>query len=150
MPNPQPGGPGYPLLSGPSPSTCPARLALLVANATAGIALRIIWPRKPCDPALAFDKVEIPYNHLNWFPFPLHSVPIIEVSKFVNYQILGQINLINSRKFRIVKANLNLLTSALDGGECSTSRSGRFNHKERKLYPLSRRLGGPQNWSGRL
>jgi hypothetical protein len=45
-PNPQPGGPGYPLLSGPSPSTCPARVAVPVANATAGIALRISWPRK--------------------------------------------------------------------------------------------------------
>ena len=43
-PNPQPGGPGYPLLSGPFPSTYPARVALPVADATAGIALRIIWP----------------------------------------------------------------------------------------------------------
>jgi hypothetical protein len=59
MPNPQPGGPGYLLLSGPSPSTCPAKVALPVANATADIALRIIWPRKPSHPALAFDKVEI-------------------------------------------------------------------------------------------
>ena len=41
-PNPQPRGPGYPLLSGPSPSTCPARVALPVADATAGIALRVI------------------------------------------------------------------------------------------------------------
>jgi len=53
-PNPQRGGPGYPLLSGPSPSTCPARVALPVAVATAGIALRIIWPRKPSHLALAF------------------------------------------------------------------------------------------------
>ena len=51
-PNPQPEGPGYPHSSGPSPSTCPARVALPVANATAGIALRIIWPRKPSHPAL--------------------------------------------------------------------------------------------------
>ena len=36
-PNPQPGGPGYPLLSGPSPSTCPARVALPVADATAPV-----------------------------------------------------------------------------------------------------------------
>ena len=60
--NPQPGGPGYSLLSGSSPSTCPARVALPVADATAGIALRIIWPRKPSHPALAFDKVEISWR----------------------------------------------------------------------------------------
>jgi hypothetical protein len=58
MPNPQPGGPGYPLSSGPSPSTCPARVTLPVANAAADLALRIIWPCKPCHLALAFDKVE--------------------------------------------------------------------------------------------
>jgi len=62
MPNPKPGGPGYPLSSGPSPSTCPARVALPVGNATAGIALRIIWPRKPSHPAVAFDMVEIPWR----------------------------------------------------------------------------------------
>jgi hypothetical protein len=61
-PNHQPGGPGYPLLSGSSHSTCPARVALPVADATAGTALRIIWPRKPSHPALAFDKVEIPWR----------------------------------------------------------------------------------------
>jgi hypothetical protein len=31
-------------------------VALSVANATAGIAFRIIWPRKPFHPALAFDR----------------------------------------------------------------------------------------------
>jgi hypothetical protein len=61
-PNPQPGGPGYLLSSGPSPSTCPARVTLPVANGTAGISLRIIWPRKSSHPALAFDKVEIPWR----------------------------------------------------------------------------------------
>ena len=61
-PNPQPGGPGYPLLSGPSPSTCPARVALPVANATADIALRIIWPHEPSHPASASDKVEVPWR----------------------------------------------------------------------------------------
>ena len=65
-PNPQPGGPGYPLLSGPSPSTCPARVVLPVADATAGVALRIIWPRKPSHPALAIDKVEIPWRGTHW------------------------------------------------------------------------------------
>jgi hypothetical protein len=35
-------------------------VALPVANATTGIALRIIWPRKPSLPALAFDKAAIP------------------------------------------------------------------------------------------
>jgi hypothetical protein len=46
-PNPQPGGPGYPFLSGPSPLTCLAWEALPVAYATASIALGIIWPHKP-------------------------------------------------------------------------------------------------------
>ena len=62
--NPQPGGPGYPLLSGPSPSTCPARVALPIADATADIDLRIIWPRKPSHPALAIDKLEITWTGL--------------------------------------------------------------------------------------
>jgi hypothetical protein len=31
-PNPQPGGPRYPLLSGPSPSTCPARVVPRTPN----------------------------------------------------------------------------------------------------------------------
>ena len=53
---------GNPLSSGTSPSTCPARVALPVANATAGIALRIIWPRKPSHPTLDFHKVEIPWR----------------------------------------------------------------------------------------
>jgi len=39
MPNPQPGGSGYPLLSGSSPLTCLAWEALPVAYATGSIAL---------------------------------------------------------------------------------------------------------------
>ena len=46
-PNPQPGGPGYPFLSGSSPLTCLAWEALPVAYATASIALRIMWRHKP-------------------------------------------------------------------------------------------------------
>jgi hypothetical protein len=45
--NPQPGGPGYPFLSGSSPLTCLAWEALPVAFATTSIALGIIWPHKP-------------------------------------------------------------------------------------------------------
>jgi hypothetical protein len=42
------------------------------------------------------------------------------------------------------------LTSALGRGEWSASRSGRFTPRERApRYPLDRRLGGPQNRSGR-
>jgi hypothetical protein len=42
------------------------------------------------------------------------------------------------------------LTSALVGGEWSASRPGRFTPQGKNLrYPLDRRLGGPQNWSGR-
>jgi hypothetical protein len=37
-------------------------VALPVAIATAGIALRIIWARKPSHPGLAFDKVEIQWR----------------------------------------------------------------------------------------
>jgi hypothetical protein len=47
MPNPQPGGPGYPFLSGSSPLTCLAGEALPVVYATASIALGIMWPHKP-------------------------------------------------------------------------------------------------------
>jgi hypothetical protein len=40
-------------------------------------------------------------------------------------------------------------TSALDGGECSASRSGRSLHRGKyPCYPLYRRLGGPQSRSG--
>jgi hypothetical protein len=46
-PNPQPGGPGYPFLSGSSPLICLAWEALPVAFATTSIALGIIWPHKP-------------------------------------------------------------------------------------------------------
>jgi hypothetical protein len=46
-PNPQPGGPGYPFLSGSSHLTCLAWEALPVAYAIASIALGIMWPRKP-------------------------------------------------------------------------------------------------------
>jgi hypothetical protein len=43
------------------------------------------------------------------------------------------------------------LTSALDGGEWSASRPGRYTPEERAppLYPLARRLGGSQSGSGR-
>jgi hypothetical protein len=37
-------------------------VALPVDNATAGIALRIIWPHKPSHLALAFNKVAIPWR----------------------------------------------------------------------------------------
>jgi len=46
-PNPQPGWPGYPFLSGSSPLTYLAWEALAVAYATASIALRFMWPHKP-------------------------------------------------------------------------------------------------------
>jgi len=56
MPNPKPGGPGYPFLSGSSPLTCLAWEALPVAYATTSIALGIIWPHKPRH----YAKVRIP------------------------------------------------------------------------------------------
>jgi hypothetical protein len=41
------------------------------------------------------------------------------------------------------------LTSALDGGECSASRHGRFTPRGKSpWYPLDRRLRGPQSRSG--
>jgi hypothetical protein len=41
------------------------------------------------------------------------------------------------------------LTSALDGGEWSASRPGRFTLQGKSpWYPLDRRLGGPQSRSG--
>jgi hypothetical protein len=55
-PNPKPGGPGYPFLSGSSPLTCLAWEALPVAHATASIALGIMWPHKPNN----YVKVRIP------------------------------------------------------------------------------------------
>jgi hypothetical protein len=42
------------------------------------------------------------------------------------------------------------LTSALDGGGWSTLRSGRFTPRKETRYPLYRRLGGSQVWSGRV
>jgi rRNA maturation protein Nop10 len=42
------------------------------------------------------------------------------------------------------------LTSALDGGEWSTPRPGRFTPGKETRYPLYRRLCGPQRRSGRL
>jgi hypothetical protein len=41
------------------------------------------------------------------------------------------------------------LTSALAGGEWSVSRPGRFTSGKEPLLPIDRRLGGPQNQSGR-
>jgi hypothetical protein len=42
------------------------------------------------------------------------------------------------------------LTSALDGGELSASRPGRFTSQGKSpWYPLDRRLGEPQSRSGR-
>jgi hypothetical protein len=43
-----------------------------------------------------------------------------------------------------------ILTSALAGGEWSASRPGRFTPGESPRYPLNRRLGEPQNRSGRF
>jgi hypothetical protein len=42
------------------------------------------------------------------------------------------------------------LTLALDEGEWSNLRSGRFSPGKETRYPLHRRLGGPQGWSGRV
>jgi hypothetical protein len=42
------------------------------------------------------------------------------------------------------------LTSALDGGEWSSSRAGRFSPQgENPWYPMDRKLGGPLSRSGR-
>jgi len=40
------------------------------------------------------------------------------------------------------------LTLALDGGEWFTSLSGCFIPGKEPWFPLNRRLGGPQSWSG--
>jgi hypothetical protein len=42
------------------------------------------------------------------------------------------------------------LTLVLDGGGWSTPRPGRFTHGEKTRYPLSRRLGRPQDRSGKV
>jgi len=59
-PNTQPGGSGYPFLSGSSPLTCLAWEALPVAYAITSIAFGIIWPHKPCH----YTKVGIPSGGL--------------------------------------------------------------------------------------
>ena len=40
------------------------------------------------------------------------------------------------------------MTTALEGGECSAARPGRTLPPGKTRYPLYRRLGGPQGWSG--
>jgi hypothetical protein len=42
------------------------------------------------------------------------------------------------------------LTLALDGGVLTKPRPGRFTSGKQTCYPLYRRLGGPQGWSGRV
>jgi len=41
------------------------------------------------------------------------------------------------------------MTAALEGGEWSAARHGRTLPPGKTRYPLYRRLGGPQGWSGR-
>jgi hypothetical protein len=51
---------------------------------------------------------------------------------------------------RISNPKFGSSNSALDGGEWSASRPGRFIPKEKaRWYPLDRRLGGSQSRSGR-
>ena len=45
---------------------------------------------------------------------------------------------------------LYLLTLALEGGEGSASRPGRTLPPGKTRYPLYRKLGGPQGWSGQV
>ena len=75
-PNPQPGGPGYPFLSGSSPLTCLTWEALPVAYATTSMALGIIWPHKPRH----YAKVGIHWD--NSIPLFLHDAIYLEVSLF--------------------------------------------------------------------
>jgi len=42
------------------------------------------------------------------------------------------------------------LTTAVEGGEGSVSRPGRTLPLGKTWYPLYRRLGGPQGWSGQV
>jgi hypothetical protein len=42
------------------------------------------------------------------------------------------------------------MTTALEGGEGSASRPGRSLPPGKTRYPLYRRLGGPQGWSGQV
>jgi hypothetical protein len=42
------------------------------------------------------------------------------------------------------------MTTALEGGDGSASRPGRSLHPGNTRYPLYRRLGGPQGWSGKV
>jgi len=42
------------------------------------------------------------------------------------------------------------MTMALEGGEESASRAGRSLFPGNTQYPLYRRLGGPQDWSGQV
>jgi hypothetical protein len=43
-----------------------------------------------------------------------------------------------------------LLISALDVGRWTVSRPGHFTPEKQPRYPLNRRMGGPQSWSGRF
>jgi hypothetical protein len=60
----------------------------------------------------------------------------------------AQIKLSLSTPWRQKTAPL-FLTSALDTGDCSTSRPSRHTRAKQTRYPLSRRLGGPHSRSGR-
>jgi hypothetical protein len=91
-------------------------------------------------------------------PFPVHSkcraLPLhhlapcfvlhkCKVACVIKYRYMGT--------YGGVKIYLHVfLTSALDGGEWSASRPGRFTPGGKSLrYPLERRLDGPQSWSER-
>jgi hypothetical protein len=51
---------------------------------------------------------------------------------------------------RVTGGIASFLTSALDGGEWSTSFLGHFTPGEEPPYPMNRRLDGPQIWCGRF
>jgi hypothetical protein len=50
---------------------------------------------------------------------------------------------------KVKRQNHAFLTSALDGGDLSASRAGRFTPEENPPVPIGRRLGGPQSPSRR-
>ena len=125
MPNPQPGGPGYPYLSGSSPLTCLAWEALPVAYTTTSIALRIMWPHKPHHyvkvgtPSGAFISVTVLY-FLESCVLPLWNTCFLLLHKYLAitthpgwYHIADLPLVMHWHSFTIVSGTVMFYTSSI-------------------------------------
>lgn len=89
------------------------------------------------------DELLHPSSRLKWLQHKIHPSKHSRISSKISVHA-------TNAYVRVALQCQSCCISALDGGEWSVSCPSQFTPEKKCLYPLNRRLGGPQSWRAKF